>query len=62
MSMLKVDNFLSVFCIFDIIILPHNKEGADVSMRKDITIEKLMLGGVKVNKSELARRYNCCTN
>lgn len=29
-------------------------------MRKDITIEKLMLGGEKVNKSELARRYNCC--
>ena len=60
MSMLKVDNFLSVFCIFDILILSHNKEGADISMRKDITIEKLMLGGEKVNKSELARRYNCC--
>lgn len=29
-------------------------------MRKDITFEKLMLGGEKVNKSELARRYNCC--
>ena len=29
-------------------------------MRKDITTEKLMLGGEKVNKSEQARRYNCC--
>ena len=29
-------------------------------MRKDITFEKLMLEGEKVNKSELARRYNCC--
>ena len=29
-------------------------------MRKDITVEKLMLGGEKLNKSELARRYNCC--
>ena len=30
-------------------------------MRKDITIEKLMLGGVeKVNKSELSRQYGCC--
>lgn len=29
-------------------------------MRKDITIEKIMLGGEKVNKSKLARQYNCC--
>ncbi len=29
-------------------------------MRKDISINRLMLGGEKVNKSELARRYNCC--
>ncbi len=29
-------------------------------MRKDITIEKIMLGGKKVNKSELARQYGCC--
>ena len=29
-------------------------------MRKDITFEKLMFWGEKVNKSELARRYNCC--
>ena len=29
-------------------------------MRKDITIEKLMLGGEKVNKSELSRQYGCC--
>ena len=35
-------------------------EGADVSMRKDITTEKLTLGGDKLNKSELARQYGCC--
>ena len=29
-------------------------------MRKDITVEKIMLGGEKVNKSALARQYNCC--
>lgn len=29
-------------------------------MRKDITIEKLMLGGENVNKSALARQYGCC--
>ena len=29
-------------------------------MRKDITIEKLILGGEKVNKSALARQYGCC--
>ena len=29
-------------------------------MRKDITIEKIMLGGEKVNKSALARQYGCC--
>ena len=29
-------------------------------MRKDIKIEKIMLGGKKVNKSELARQYGCC--
>ena len=29
-------------------------------MRKDITVEKLMLGGEKINKSALARQYNCC--
>ena len=29
-------------------------------MRKDITIEKIKLGGEKVNKSKLARRYGCC--
>ena len=48
MSMLKVDNFLSFFCIFDILTLSHNKEGVDISMRKDITSEKLMLS--KKNK------------
>ena len=29
-------------------------------MRKDITIEKMKLGGEKVNKSKLLRRYGCC--
>ena len=29
-------------------------------MRKNITIEKLMLGGEIVNKSALARQYGCC--
>ena len=29
-------------------------------MRKDITVEKLKLGGTKVNKTQLARQYGCC--
>ena len=29
-------------------------------MRKDITFEKLTLGGEKLNKSALARQYGCC--
>lgn len=29
-------------------------------MRKDIMIEKIIIGGEKVNKSELARQYDCC--
>lgn len=29
-------------------------------MRKDITLEKIMLGGEKLNKSALARQYGCC--
>lgn len=29
-------------------------------MRKDITVEKLMLGGKKLNKTELAKQYDCC--
>ena len=29
-------------------------------MRKDITIEKLMLGGEQVNKTALAKQYGCC--
>ena len=29
-------------------------------MRKDITIEHLLKGGEKLNKSALARQYNCC--
>ena len=56
MSMLKVDNF---YQFFDILVLSHNK-GVDISMRKDITAEKLILGGEKLNKSALARQYGCC--
>ena len=41
MSKLKVDNFYQFFNVFVILILSHNKEGIDVSMRKYITIEKL---------------------
>ena len=33
--------------IFDILISSHNRIGVDISMRKDITIEKIMLGGEK---------------
>ena len=29
-------------------------------MRKDTTIEKLMLEGENLNKSALARQYGCC--
>ena len=29
-------------------------------MRKDITIEKIMLGGKKMNKTALAKQYGCC--
>ena len=29
-------------------------------MRKDITIEKIMLGGEKLNKTALAKQYGCC--
>ena len=29
-------------------------------MRKDITIEKIMLGGSKINKTELVKQYGCC--
>ena len=29
-------------------------------MRKDITINKLLVGGEKVNKSALAKQYDCC--
>ena len=29
-------------------------------MRKDITVEKIVRGGEKMNKSALARQYECC--
>lgn len=31
-----------------------------MSMRKDITVEKITLGGEKLNKSALARQFGCC--
>ena len=40
--------------IFDTLISSHNRR-SDICMRKDITIEKLLLGGEKVNKSALTR-------
>lgn len=46
--------------LFDIFITSHNKKGVDISMRKDITIEKIMLEGSKINKTELAKQYGCC--
>ena len=59
MSKLKVDNFYQ-FYIFDILIISHNKEGVDISMRKEIKIENMNIGGEKLNKSALARQYGCC--
>ena len=41
------------------LILSHNRRN-DISMRKDITIEKLTFGGEEVDKSALARQYGCC--
>ena len=29
-------------------------------MRKDITLESIMEGEEKMNKTELARQYGCC--
>ena len=49
--------------LFVILILSHRKdseEGDEISMRKDISVEKLIKGGEKMNKSELSRQYNCC--
>ena len=40
--------------IFDILISSHNRK-SNIFMRKDITIEKLLLGGERVNKSALTR-------
>ena len=48
MSKLKVDNFYQFFNVFVILIISHNKEGVDISMRKDITIEKIMLGDERI--------------
>ena len=50
-------NYLWLFLIYlQYLII----EGVDVSMRKDITVEKIMRGGEKMNKSALARQYECC--
>ena len=42
--------------LFVILLLSHNKEGVDISMRKDITIEKIMSGGERLNKTALANQ------
>ena len=42
MSKLKVDNFYQFFNVFVILILSHNKEGVDISMKKVITFKKEM--------------------
>ena len=36
--------------LFTILLLSNNKESVDISMRKDITIEKNMSGGDTFNK------------
>ena len=46
--------------LFDILITSDNNEEDDISIRKDITIEKIMLGGSKMNKTNLAKQYGCC--
>ena len=57
MSKLKIDNFYQFFNYLIYLYYSHKKR-SDVSMRKDITVEKLILGGgEKVNKSALARQY-----
>ena len=43
--------------LFVILLLSHNKKGVDISMRKDIKIENMNIGGKKMNKSALARQY-----
>ena len=49
---------LEVFMtLFVMLKLSHNKEGVGISMRKDISIEKIMLGGEKVNKTEQTINY-----
>ena len=54
---MTIEVFMAVFVI---LILSHNNEGVDISMRRDITIEKILNRGEKVNKSALARQYGCC--
>ena len=58
MSKLKVDNFYQFFVY--LIYLYYLIIDKEISMRKDIAIEKIKLGGEKVNKSKLPRRYGCC--
>ena len=42
------------------LILSHNRKGVDISIRKDIFVEKLVNEGDKINKSQLVRQYGCC--
>ena len=61
MLKLKTETFYQFFDNNDILISSHKIEGDDVIMRKEITKELLVKeGGVNLNKSELARRLNCC--
>ena len=53
MSKLKSHNFGCVYDFFVILIISHNRR-SDISMRKDITIEKMMLGEEKITLEKIA--------
>ena len=59
MSKLKSHNFRYIYDFLIYLYQSHNRR-SDISMRKDITLEKVLLGGEKINKSEMARQYGCC--
>lgn len=46
--------------LFDILVLSHNKEEVDISMRKDIIINCLIDGSETINKSSLIGQYEYC--
>lgn len=46
--------------LFDILASSHNKEGVDISMRKDIIINYLIDGSETINKSSLTGQYEYC--